>query len=148
MGTELISSYISRLETILERFTRRLAIRVESCQEDASRPGLSESQRIVLRMLVHHGPNQVSQIAARLGVSLSAVTGLVDRLVKSDLVVRMRDRNDRRVVWIKVTPQGEAALQEAEACRREALQYLVRNLSEDDLATLCDIFERMETRKA
>jgi DNA-binding MarR family transcriptional regulator len=114
-----------------------------SNQTVAPGPILSGSQRIVLRALVNDGACQVSEVANHLGVTLSAATGLVDRLVKAKLVTRDRDLKDRRVVWVKVTPDGEEAVKAAEARRRAALQGMVRNLSEQDLADLCQILEKI-----
>jgi DNA-binding MarR family transcriptional regulator len=105
---------------------------------------LSGSQRKVLRALVDKGPCQVSEVANQLGVTLSAATGLVDRLVKAKLVTRDRDQRDRRVVWVKVTPDGEVAVAGAEQRRELALSKLVANISEQDLHTLCSILERID----
>jgi DNA-binding MarR family transcriptional regulator len=85
--------------------------------EEIPGPMLSGSQRKVLRALVDKGPCQVSEVANQLGVTLSAATGLVDRLVKAKLVTRDRDQRDRRVVWVKVTPDGEVAVAGAEQRR-------------------------------
>ncbi|MFZ5824012.1 MAG: MarR family winged helix-turn-helix transcriptional regulator, partial [Bacillota bacterium] len=106
-------------------------------------PMLSGSQRIVLRALANNGPYQVSEVANQLGVTLSAATGLVDRLVKAKLVTRERDQEDRRVVWVKITPEGEQAVQAAESRRRAAFKDMVQNLPEEELARLCDILERL-----
>jgi DNA-binding MarR family transcriptional regulator len=99
---------------------------------------------MVLRALVDKGPCQVSEVAGTLSVTLSAATGLVDRLVKARLATRDRDQKDRRVVWVKVTPEGEAAVKAAEARRRAAFHGLVRNLPEGDLSKLCDVLEQIE----
>jgi DNA-binding MarR family transcriptional regulator len=78
-----------------------------------------------------------------LSVTLSAATGLVDRLVKSRLVTRERDQKDRRVVWVTVTPEGADAVKGAELRRRAAVGQLTSDLSQADLATLCEILERI-----
>ncbi len=41
-----------------------------------------------------------------MGISPPVVTGLVDRLVKSGYVARMRDSQDRRIVFVKLTKRG------------------------------------------
>lgn len=107
---------------------------------------LSGSQRTVLRALMTNGPCQVSEVANHLSVTLSAATGLVDRLVKAKLVTRERDQKDRRVVWVKITPEGEEAVRAAEVRRQAALGALVQDLSESDLSTLCDVLERIRDR--
>ena len=144
MDGERTHLYVSRLEGAFNRLVRYIASAASAHQETAPGPMLSGSQRIVLRALVDHGPCQVSEVANHLGVTLSAATGLVDRLVKAKLVTRERDQKDRRVVWVRVTPDGVAAVEAAEERRRAALRKLVRHLPEGDLATLCDILERLD----
>lgn len=144
MEGERTHLYVTRLEGAFNRLVRYITSAATAHQEAAPGPMLSGSQRIVLRALVDHGPCQVSEVANHLGVTLSAATGLVDRLVKAKLVTRERDQKDRRVVWVKVTQDGEAAVAAAEERRRAALRKLVRHLPEEDLATLCDILERLD----
>lgn len=137
-------SYVARLESAFNRLTRYMASATSAYQADAPGPALSGSQRMVLRALVDKGPCQVSEVAGHLSVTLSAATGLVDRLVKAKLVTRDRDQKDRRVVWVKVTPEGEEAVKAAEARRRAAFHGLVGDLPEADLSKLCDILEQIE----
>lgn len=143
MDAQHSASYVARLEGAFDRLGRYLTSAAVAHQTEAPGPMLSGSQRLVLRALVDEGPCQVSEVANHLGVTLSAATGLVDRLVKAKLATRDRDQKDRRVVWVKVTPEGEEAVRAAEHRRRAALGQLVGHLSEEDLSTLCGILERI-----
>ncbi len=134
---------VARLEEALNRLIKYMGAAASAHAAEAPGPTLSGSQRIVLRALLSSGPCPVSEVANHLGVTLSAATGLVDRLVKSKLATRDRDQADRRVVWVKITADGEAAVQAAEARRRAAIRKLVRDLTGSDLSQLCDILERL-----
>src|SRR6185295_13542262 len=48
----------------------------------------------------------MSQVAARLGIGLSAATSLIDRLEEHDLARREHDLHDRRVVRVTTTSAG------------------------------------------
>lgn len=144
MDAERQTQYVARLEEAFNKLVRFMASAGAAHQDEAPGPILSGSQRIVLRALVNIGPMPVSEVANQLGVTLSAATGLVDRLVKARLATRDRDHADRRVVWVKVTPEGEAAVKAAEIRRRAALTDLVEDLSEEDLSRLCEILERLK----
>ncbi|MGE5672918.1 MAG: MarR family winged helix-turn-helix transcriptional regulator [Mycobacterium leprae] len=137
------TAYVMRLEEAFNRWVRYIGSATNAHQAVAPGPALSGSQMIVLKSLVNNGPCQVSAVAACLGVTLSAATGLVDRLVKAKLATRDRDQKDRRVVWVRVTPDGMAAFEAAEARRRAALAALVQNLPAEDLSRLCDILEKI-----
>lgn len=143
MEDDRIAPYISRLEGAFDRMSRFMTSAASAYQSVAPGPMLSASQRSVLRALINSGPHQVSEVANQLGVTLSAATGLVDRLVKSKLVTRERDQEDRRVVWVKITPEGEQAVNASEARRRAAFREMVKNLPEEDLVRLCEILERL-----
>src|SRR5882672_4655699 len=47
-------------------------------------------------------------IARRLGVGLSTITGIVDRLAEHDMVTRQEDTEDRRITQVRPTPRGRA----------------------------------------
>lgn len=129
--------HLRRLEGAVSRLNRILAA------HGAGETGLSPSQRIVLRALTGK-PLQISEVAATLGVTLSAATGLVDRMVRTGLVTRERDNADRRVVWVHVTDDGRAALKGAEAVRRQVLAEAVAPLSAAEFEQLVGLLEKLQ----
>ncbi|GEN34521.1 MULTISPECIES: MarR family winged helix-turn-helix transcriptional regulator [Aneurinibacillus] len=56
-------------------------------------------QLLVLRCLKHE-PQRISDISKQVGLSNSTVSGIVDRLEENGYVRRIRDEQDRRVVWV------------------------------------------------
>ena len=143
MEASRVEPYLPRMENSFNHMVRIMTSATAAYQEVAPGPKITGSQLIVLRALLGRGPLQVTEVANELMVTLSAATGLVDRLVKAHLAVRERDQRDRRVVWVKITAEGEAALKAAEERRRAAFREMVKNLSEEDLERLCDILERL-----
>jgi DNA-binding MarR family transcriptional regulator len=82
----------------------------------------------VLMLLDHHGPLTMTRLAALADVSLSNMTGIVDRLEQHGLVERVRDDRDRRLVLVRATATGAARCEEAEGLRREQLRRLIGTL--------------------
>ncbi len=74
--------------------------------------GITPSQLGVLEALSHLGPMPHCALAAKLLVSASNLTTVVDNLERDGLVRRDRDMNDRRVSITSLTPAGEARLAE------------------------------------
>lgn len=72
----------------------------------AQRLGLAAIDHKALGVIVREGPLPASQLARRLAMKPSAVTGLVDRLVEAGYVIRTSDPDDRRRV-IVVADGGE-----------------------------------------
>lgn len=67
---------------------------------------LTTPQLKVVLLLYLNGPARMSIIASSLGVSLATATGVVDRLVERDMIVRESDPNDRRVVLCRLSDKG------------------------------------------
>ncbi|BDG59280.1 MarR family winged helix-turn-helix transcriptional regulator [Caldinitratiruptor microaerophilus] len=132
------SAILDRLEDLISRVFRHLAART------GGETGLSLSQRLVLRAL-SQSRMQVSDVAATLGVTLSAATGLIDRMARAGLVTRERDRGDRRVVWVRLTQEGRQALAAVDEARRQAVAQAVSRLSSGEVEQLLTLLERVET---
>ena len=69
--------------------------------------GLTGSQSGVLRTIFNHGPLSSADLSRRMFVTPSNITGIIDRLEKKGLVERIRRREDRRIVLITLTEDGE-----------------------------------------
>ena len=61
----------------------------------------------------------MSALSRDLGVSLSAMTQIADRLERASLVKRIAEGNDRRVRCLRLTPRGESIMQRREDVRTE-----------------------------
>ena len=68
---------------------------------------LTMSQLRVLSILSNNESVRMSVIASDLGVSLPAVTGVVDNLVEQGMVVRLDQPGDRRVVLCALSEKGQ-----------------------------------------
>lgn len=68
--------------------------------------GLTGSQSMVLRSLLHNGPLSSADLSRKLYVTPSNITGVIDRLEKKGLVERIRKKGDRRVALITLTEAG------------------------------------------
>src|SRR5260370_23690800 len=73
--------------------------------------GLTNAQYNVLRILRGEGkPLPILEIAGRTVTEVPGITGLIDRLEKAGLVRRQRCTEDRRVVFVDLTPAALALL--------------------------------------
>src|SRR5437588_6314587 len=76
------------------------------------------------------------QIAASLGVGLSTITGIVDRLAEQDLVTRREDPRDRRVTRVLPTPTGRALVEDLLQYRNEVVTAILSQLDPNQLETV------------
>jgi len=85
------------MRVLLNRLKKYLQILVTKDLEDF---GLTAPQLFVIKQ-IYREPKTIGQITKALGLSYSTVSGIIDRLERENYVVRIRDEQDRRVVWIK-----------------------------------------------
>jgi len=90
----------------------------------------------VLFVLSGEGPIPMNRLAELLDVSQASATGIVDRMEQRGLVARERYAEDRRVVRVVLTPQGEALIAGIASERRDKLSRLLDTLATDDAAAL------------
>jgi DNA-binding MarR family transcriptional regulator len=74
------------------------------------------------------------------------VTRLVDRLEDAGLVARERCHQDRRVVWVTLTKQGENVLKKLDKPVAELHQTQFADLSKTELKQLNDLLFRSRPR--
>jgi DNA-binding MarR family transcriptional regulator len=94
------------------------------------------SQAKVLYTVLAAGSLRMSELAARLGVSLSTTSGQVDRLVETGLLDRHDDPSDRRQVVVTVRPAGEALLERFRELNDEQLRLLIDRIDDDSLTVV------------
>src|SRR6476661_254303 len=92
------------------------------------RLGISMAQLHVMHMLEGHGELAMSRLADMLDVSLSAATGLVDRVEERGFVERIRVPEDRRIVIVRITPVGLQTLEDVERSRTELIGHALDQL--------------------
>ena len=109
---------------------------------------LTYPQYLVMLVLWQDGHSTSREIAQRLQLSANAISPLLDRLEESGLVTRQRDRTDRRVVHIALTPRGEAS--ESAVYDAQQVVECQTGLAPDDLDhlrhELTALAERMATK--
>ena len=96
-----------------------------------------------LRSLDRETNLSAGELAHRLRMSESAITGVLNRLESRGLIARERRERDRRVVRISMTDEGRKALAEADAILMEQASRQVRNLSIEDLADMYNLLTKM-----
>lgn len=80
---------------------------LRSHMETQLSPALTEGQLNVLEVLLAQDRMKPSDLLDYLHTTPAAVTTLLDRMEKNELIVRQRDEKDRRIVWIIPTEKGE-----------------------------------------
>jgi DNA-binding MarR family transcriptional regulator len=105
--------------------------------------GLTSSQYNVLRILRGEGrPMPSLEIADRMIQVVPAITGLIDRLEKQDLVRRRRCVEDRRVVYVEITDKALHLLRDIDEPLMELHRDLIGHLTRSELKQLSQLLEK------
>ena len=98
----------------------------------ARESGLSMSQLGALFQIRHRGSSGVTDLGDDLGVTSSAASQLLERLVQQGLILRSEDPSDRRVKQLVLTEKGLQVLQESIRARQSWLSDLAETLSDSE----------------
>jgi len=98
-----------------------------------SKTNLNPGSLFVLGVLSRNGILSMSEIGCKLSMPKPHITGLVDKLVAEDLVERLYDPKDRRIVNVHITEKG---ISDFNAIKLEISKELRIKLQKLDVETL------------
>jgi len=75
--------------------------------------GLTSSQLVLLKSIEAQGDATAGEMAQRISLSQATVTTILDRLQSKGLVLRERDKEDKRRVYVHLTDAGRSTLASA-----------------------------------
>jgi len=110
---------------------------------DLKNQEVSFSQFVLLQILRKKGPKKVSELAEEMFVTLSAITGLSDKLVKNELILRERSQKDRRIVQLVITEKGEQLALKIEQQQKEKMDHIHDGFTEDELKVMKKMYEKL-----
>ncbi|MFJ5965521.1 MarR family winged helix-turn-helix transcriptional regulator [Bacillus sp. NPDC093026] len=93
---------------------------------------ITPPQFVGLQWLYEFGDMTIGELSQKMYLACSTTTDLIDRMEKSELVERVKDPSDRRVVRIHLLPEGERIIQEVIVKRQEYVSELLEAFSEEE----------------
>lgn len=111
---------------------------------------LSHSQYNVLRILRGAGADGLAcrEIAERMITRDPDITRLLDRLEARGLVMRSREEKDRRVIHVRITPEGLRILGELDGPIKEVDRRQLAHFGKEQLRTFIRLLELARERGA
>ena len=94
---------------------------------------LTVAQLRVLLVLQSQGPSRMGTVASIIGVTLPTATGVVDNLVRKELIVRENDPQDRRLVICRLAPAGHELINKLWTSGRFQMENLLDGLTPEQL---------------
>ncbi|CAM5795458.1 MULTISPECIES: MarR family winged helix-turn-helix transcriptional regulator [Brevibacillus] len=107
--------------------------------------GLTYPQLMVLRHLKDEMLT-IGQISKAVDLSYSTVSGIIDRLEREQLVERLRDEKDRRVVWIRSTDKVREQFEKLPIFSEAYYSTLFSDFSDAELGQIVRALETLITK--
>jgi len=141
-GSDLQTAQAPLQATVLIARVGRL---VRQRFEQVLRPlGLRQRDVVALSYLREHGPTAQQQLAERLRMDASSMVCLLNALEDEGLVVRQRDRTDRRRAIVELSPQGELALREVDKALAVVEDEVLTRLEDRERGALRALLAKLE----
>ena len=88
----------------------------------------------------------IGDLSNRMYLAFSTTTDLIDRMEKNELVQRVRDTADRRVVRIHLLPEGEKIIREVIEKRQLYLVDIVSDFENEEIQQLSELLQKLYVR--
>jgi len=106
--------------------------------------GISAPQGMVLGLLAKKKKLKITELSNELSLSNSTVSGIIDRLEKQEMVVRERSDEDKRVVYVSISPNF---MDMHKNFHKQFEKNLADIMSKGNTEELHKIFEGLDTLK-
>jgi DNA-binding MarR family transcriptional regulator len=106
--------------------------------------GLNATDTKCVDLILSHPAGSVTagQLSGMTGLTTGAITHILDRLEKRQVIERVRDTRDRRRIFVRVIPQGLEPLMPQYEAIGKAYTDLVDQYSDEELQLICDYMEK------
>lgn len=105
--------------------------------------GLTGPQIWAVKTISEKGSIRISELGKAMYLHPATVVGIVDRLEKRGFVVRERSSDDRRVVDVRLSPEGKALVSSSPEVASNKIIHGLESLPMEDLAMIHRGLERL-----
>jgi len=107
---------------------------------------ITTEQFSIMRYLNRMGKSTSSELADSFCVGKSSITAIITRLSDKGLVVREPDDKDRRVTFLRLSPEGERLCNLMESDAYEILSKFIKAMEEEEAIAFIGTFEKLAAR--
>lgn len=102
--------------------------------------------RVDLLVLLDRSPEGLTmgELSKRLMVTNGNITGIVERLLRDEMVSRAPAASDRRMQFVRITPKGSAAVQAVTLAQRRWLADMTAGFSHDEVVQLMALLGKLK----
>lgn len=139
MDLALLKQIIDRYEAANFAVNRRLNGMIRELMPD----GLTVDQFSTLRYLRSREMCTSSELADIFCVGKSSITAIITRLSDKNLIMRLPDEKDRRVIYLALTEEGIKICDGMEDKVHQLLSKYISHFEEQEALTFIETFEKL-----
>jgi DNA-binding MarR family transcriptional regulator len=99
-----------------------------------------------LLTLNKHENLTIGELSSKMYLACSTVTDLLDRMERNQLVLRVKDEKDRRVVRIKVLEKGHNMIEDVLENRRKYIAETLEGLSDNMIDSVYEVMKMLNEK--
>jgi DNA-binding MarR family transcriptional regulator len=142
-ATRSDSQIRSDCEKLADIFTVLQRCFLLNLSKELARGKVSFPQYLLLGYLAQQKHLTMTEIAAKMGHTTAAATGLVDRLEKLGYVSRTHASDDRRKIEVQITPAGHCLVGQIREDMVSGLGGMMRMLSAAEQRAWVQVYEKI-----
>jgi DNA-binding MarR family transcriptional regulator len=134
-----------RSKAVLESLRVYRAAEVAMRRRTRDSMSMGENELLVLRYLLRDPKRQVrpGELTRYLGLSTASTTAILDRLERSGHITRSANPDDRRSIFIAVTPRADAEVRQTLGNMHDRMLAAVIDMTPDESAAVVAFLRRM-----
>ena len=133
----------NRSSAAITALRRILKVTELNSRQLARQSDLTASQLLLLQYVQQQGKALPSAIARAIDLKQATITVLLNQLENKNLVTRSRDTEDRRRVWVTLTPAGSDALETSPDLLHSRFEQRFDQLDDWEQSMLISALERV-----
>jgi DNA-binding MarR family transcriptional regulator len=139
MDKHFLKQAIDRFESSTFNINRIM----NAMMRDLMPENLTNEQHSILRCVRERETCTSSELADFFCVGKSSITAIVTRLADKNLLERLPDEKDRRVIYLRLTPDGERLVEEMTAKIEELLSGIIVHFDEQEATAFLETYEKL-----
>jgi DNA-binding MarR family transcriptional regulator len=140
MNQDEQSSFAARVQRQLYQLVRNYELCDQVC---LAQHGVTASQGYTLLSLPQEGALTMNELSEAMEVASSTMTRMVDQLVSKGLVHRRPDKEDRRIVRVQLTAQGQVIRRTLDKALQEFFKQALEAIPEDERPAILHALEQV-----
>jgi len=132
-------------EKLVDKFLVLFPYIYKKLMRDIPVSAISKQEFGLLHLINIHDCNTMSYYSKKIMISKPNLTVVADKLIQENLIERIYDPKDRRVIILKITEKGKNVLEEHKIKIKEVIVKKFDLLSDEEIKRLCELIDEMET---